>query len=339
MSITIMANSLGRDIEIQGMQVVWQPGWKLEEMVRDVGCEGEGSIFICLFGIPDIYDRERKRVDARKLTKLEDTIESFRGRRNWVLCTFFPPVESSEVDKRMVGRVNVRISELNAANGNGTPAVARKIFWRTRVTGLWRLERRHLREDGVHWSHSGRELGEEAIRYWRTARNQREGFRRLREAREEVQGGREEGAGDDANAQGGEVQDESGGEEVHGERESEEEAEDARDQIARVREDAERRIREIREEMERAVADIEKRERERREREETARRERGAREEEEREREETTRRERIERRVEEEVRREERRDEAGERRRDLREVIRSRNRDVRNDVPRRVDYL
>ena len=182
--ITLRGNSLARGMEIEGVRVVARGGVTLKEMMREAE-EDEGTT-IFLFGIPDICRRGEARMRQWAKDELVNTIGSARGRREWVLGTFYPPRDCDVHTFGAVRSLNNLIGMVNGHNGNGTIPFHSFMYYRER--GTYFIKCSKYEADGVHWTAEARGLAEGKVRDWmevrRGVRTEQERDRGVREQQE-----------------------------------------------------------------------------------------------------------------------------------------------------------
>lgn len=144
MSYRIMGNSIAADVSLDGARAIVMRGRRLREM----NVSREGVTTIVISGIPDIMERGATRVNGRMVTRYEEDLMEVAGKKDVILCPFYPPYDLVPEQLGIIRRLNHQICEINLRNGEGTPDLVAGVFGRGNSGSLF--FNRELLRDGVH---------------------------------------------------------------------------------------------------------------------------------------------------------------------------------------------
>ena len=183
--ITIIGNSVVDYLEVAGVRKVCRRGATLDRLKREIaGCEG---LKLIVSGIPDIFERGGSAAMGPLIALYERDLEYVSALPGAVLCPMYPvrSIEARQLD--IILRLNRKMCELNAAKGEGTPAITKNIVGRAR-NGVAFFNASRLRDE----AHPSQELATEmsgVLREWIDNRRRRidlrERIARRREAEQE----------------------------------------------------------------------------------------------------------------------------------------------------------
>ena len=95
-------------------------GATLESLIREAN-EGESTLFV--FEVCDLYYKGEKQINK----DVEKQIDPFKGKKNWIMATFYAPAWATQGNTTVVRLLNRYTSIANASNGKGTPTILNSI--------------------------------------------------------------------------------------------------------------------------------------------------------------------------------------------------------------------
>lgn len=156
---SIIGNSIARRLVIDGVSIHAFPGATLREMSKELDRPG---VKLVISGIPDVMaSRYLDHVDGLLVSRYEDELKRASRKAGVILCPFYPTRRLRHSQWGVINRLNQRICDLNAAKGEGTPALTQGLFGRANDgSGSLYFREERLADD----AHPSKGLAEEMSR-------------------------------------------------------------------------------------------------------------------------------------------------------------------------------
>lgn len=128
--IVVVGNSIVRHLRIDGIEMVSYPGGTLYSMEKRIG-ELEAETKLVISGIPDLFQRGQSETTGPWLDMYRRDLERVSRIGGVILCPMYPVRSMPYEQWSFIQRMNHYICELNAKKGEGTPAIVARTFGRS----------------------------------------------------------------------------------------------------------------------------------------------------------------------------------------------------------------
>jgi hypothetical protein len=184
MAYVLVGNSIVDRLRTEGLTRISMSGKRLQDMREELDLAG---IKIVISGIPDIMaSKGADHVDGSKVTEYEEELDRASSKQGVILCPFYPPKSLRPSQWGVVHRLNQRICNLNARKGEGTPALIHNLFGRARNGDLY-FESDQLADDAHPSAELARRMSATLYQYVQRRRSNRADLREILEKRRDSQ--------------------------------------------------------------------------------------------------------------------------------------------------------